>query len=158
MIGITLPFFPPSTNHAYFTRGHIRKLSTEGKRFKNEVQNYLLKYHPNVLAFFQPNVEYEVLFILFYEADTLYNKGWPKDSKVPRHKKNDATNRIKLLEDAVVSAAGHDDRQHWSVSVTKSEALVGQDPYVEMWVWHEDENGPIARFVATRTTQHLPGV
>jgi len=150
MMHVVLPFFPPSSNNAYFTRGRLRRMSTEGKKFLNEMKHHLLKEHPEFLAQFKPDVEYEVLFLLHYEAGTLYNATWLKDPKVGRHKKNDATNRVKILEDAIVDAAGHDDRQHWSVSVTKTEALIGQSPYVEVWVWKEDESGPISRFIATR--------
>lgn len=151
MIHVVLPFFPPTVNKLYFTRGRLRRLSTEGKCFLNEVKNYLLRQHPDFLAYFKPNKEYELLFLLHYTAGSLYSISWLKDPKVSRHKKNDAANRIKILEDAIVAAAGHDDMQHWSVSVTKVEALVGQEPYVEVWVWGEEESGPISRFIATRT-------
>lgn len=125
-------------------------MSTEGKCFLNEVKNYLLKEHPEFLSQFKPDEEYELLFLLHYEAGALYNSTWLKTKGVTRHKKNDATNRVKILEDAIVSAAGHDDKQHWSVSVTKTEALNGQRPYVEVWVWKEAESGPISRFITTR--------
>lgn len=151
MMHVRIPFFPPTTNHAYFTRGHVRVLTKVGKKFKAEVKNFLGREHPDFLSYFRPNTEYEVLFLLFFGADSLYNRGWPKDPEMSRHKSIDASNRVKLLEDAVVEAAGYNDAQHFAISVVKTEALLGQEPYVEMWAWNEEDNGPIARFITTRT-------
>jgi Holliday junction resolvase RusA-like endonuclease len=153
VIHVDIPFFPPSANNAYFTRGKLRVLSTEGKKYKNDVQNFLGRQHPEFLSFFaQKDMEYEMIFILFFEPGTLYNKTWPQTKDVSRHKKIDASNRAKLLEDILAKAAGYDDSQHFSVTTTKGEALPRQQPYVEVWAWREEENGPIARFLTTRTT------
>lgn len=147
MIHVSIPFFPISVNHAYFQRGHTRVLTAKGKKYKAEVKNFLGRHHPEFLAFFKPNVEYELLYLMFFEAGELYCKGWPKDPEMSRHKRIDVTNRVKLLEDALTEAAGYDDKQHWSVSVVKAEALVDEKPYVRVWAWNEEENGPLASFI-----------
>lgn len=143
MIKVDIPFFPPTANKAYFTRGKMRALSSEGKKFKNEVKNFLGTRHPEVLQFFKPNVEYEILLVMKYEHGSMYTKGWGKVAGVERHKKRDASNLVKLAEDAIVSAAGHDDKQHRTVSVSKDELPPGQEPYFELWAWSEGEHGPI---------------
>lgn len=150
MIHIVLPFFPPSSNNAYFTRGNLRVLKKEGVKFKREVQNFLGKEHPEFLQFFaSKDKEYEVVIRLVFAADELYSKTWLKKEGVRRHKKNDATNRIKLLEDVLVDATGHDDAQHASFTSTKTEAMPGHSPYVEIWAWGEEESdGPVTQFLA----------
>lgn len=152
MIGIRIPFFPPSVNEAYFTKGNLRVLRPEGKRFKLEVQNYLGKYCADFLRLFQrPDEEYEILFIMHFAPDTIYNKTWTEKEGVRRHKKNDASNRVKLIEDAIASCAGFDDAQNIISSVMKTEVSPGQQPGVEIWAWGEEEDGPVASFVGRRT-------
>jgi hypothetical protein len=150
MMYVCLPLFPPSTNHAYFTRGRFRKLTKEGERFKNEVQGFLGKNHPDFLAFFRPNVEYEVLLLLHFREEELYNERWLKSTKVARHKSNDASNRVKLLEDIIAKTAGCNDAQNFAISSAKTVTLPNQDPFTEVWAWNEDEDGPIARFLHAR--------
>jgi Holliday junction resolvase RusA-like endonuclease len=134
----------------------MRVLKKEGKAYKREVQNFLGRNHPEFLSFFsRKDEEFEVVIIALFAIGDVYCKTWGKDPKVRRHKKTDASNRVKLLEDTIVEAAGYDDAQHISISVTKGEVMPGQDPYVEVWAWGEFENGPIAQFVATRSTSAL---
>lgn len=144
-----IPYFPPTSNHAYFTRGRIRALTTVGKRFKNEVKSHLGKFYPEFLAYFKKDVEYEILFIMYFANGALYNKTWPNKPGVPRHKIVDAQNRIKLAEDAVVEAAGYNDAQNFKVAIAKKEAEPEADPYFSVWVW--EDNGPISRFLSNRT-------
>lgn len=143
MIYLRLPFFPPSANTAYFTKGSRRILTSAGKKFKNEVKTYLVRHYPEELRFITKNGGYDLLFVLYFDA--IYNKGWPEKSKT-RHKRVDATNRVKLLEDALVEAAGHDDCQHTSVSVMKKE-VVDSDwtPWCEIYVWSAGD-GPLSTY------------
>lgn len=151
MMYVHLPFFPLSVNEAYFTKGNIRTLKSAGKKFQNEVKNYLGKHHPDFLAYLgKKDAEFEILFVLFFEPGSLYCKTWSKESKVARHKRIDASNRLKLLEDAIVEAAGYDDTQHFYAAIAKAEALEGYSPYVEVWAWREEEHGPIQQFLHRR--------
>ncbi len=150
MISVHIPFFPPSTNHAYLSTSHGRILTKEGKRYKTEVQHFLGQHCPGFIAFFKPNIEYEILFMLYFEAGSLYTKSWPKNTEVSRHKRIDATNRVKLLEDVITETAGYNDCQHFAFSVVKTEASVNQHPFTDVYAWDEQEDGPLARYRHTR--------
>lgn len=158
MIRFKAPFFPPSVNNAYFTKiarpknnpsgksVPTRVLSNEGKKFKRTFKTWLAREHPHALEFFSsPTGEYSILVVLHFKG--LYNTGWPKNAKT-RHKKLDASNYIKVLEDALVDACGHDDSQHVCVTMMKAEAPQGEEPYFELWAWNsEQEDGPVDAFI-----------
>ena len=160
MIYFQSPFFPPSYNNSYFTiivtskggngRGHKvpkQVLTDEGRKFKREFKTWLAKNHHDVLRFFDssPSGEYEVLTKLYFKK--VYNAGWPIKAAT-RHTKVDVTNRVKILEDAIVEACGHDDSQHFSFSVTKAAAPSDVEPFFELWAWNTGiEHGPISAFL-----------
>ena len=159
MIYFKTTLFPPSINNVYFnkikrTKGGkrvpIRVLTSEGRKYKREFQSWLAKEHTDVLKFFSsPHGEYE-LIVAFYFKD-LYNKGWPKQAK-SRHKKFDVSNYLKVAEDSIVEACGHDDSQHLNVGVLKNQLPPNeQEPYIEVWAWNlEEEDGPIEMFMHRR--------
>lgn len=118
MITLELSGVPPSTNKAYFNlpRGG-RALSAAGAKYKRETTSTLVRNFPLSLKLFEPNKPYGVLFVI--HLPTVLNKGWPKSAET-RYKKLDATNRVKLVEDALVLAAGVDDSQFLFSSVLKA--------------------------------------
>ena len=158
MIQLNIPLFPPSVNSAYFTKMSgvkggrpvpIRVLTNEGKKFKREFKTWVAQNHPEVLKFFSsPSGEYSILLVLYFK--NLYNSGWPKEAKT-RHKKIDGTNYIKVAEDALVEACGHDDSQHVTFSVMKAQAAKGVEPSIDIWAWNsEEEDGPLEAFVCSQ--------
>lgn len=154
MIYFRCPFFPPSINNVFFTtRGRngvpIRVMTSEGKRYKREFKTWLARHHPEALNFFTaPDESFEIAVRLHFQK--IYNAGWPKTAK-SRHKKIDASNYFKVLEDALVSACGHDDSQHLRVSIMKNELTEREEaPFFELWAWKEDELGPIGSFSSLR--------
>jgi hypothetical protein len=166
MIHISVPYFPPSANNAYFTKMSrpkgapkgtkavpIRVLTNEGRKFKREFKTWLARYHPEALKFFSSKSgEFSIVVVLHFEA--LYNIGWPKRAKT-RHKKIDASNHLKILEDALVEACGHDDSQHIGVSAVKCEAKDGEEPWFELIAWNsEEEDGPLESFLYNRTREY----
>ena len=126
---LTLPL-PPSDNQMYenmpsrpIKRGGKtilltggRRLSSAGESFKKIVQDRvgeLAACSPHVLL---QNIPYTLILKVFF--DVVENKGWP-DSTQNRYKKVDATNRIKLVTDAVAEVTGVDDRHHFLTTVRK---------------------------------------
>lgn len=109
MLHIALNGIPISSNKAYFDRpGGGRVLTAHGKRYKSETTATLVRDYPTDLKFFESNKGYGILIVLF--MPTVLNKGWPETAKT-RYKKLDASNRVKLLEDALIDATGIDDSQ-----------------------------------------------
>lgn len=130
MISLSIPWLPPSSNHAYINNGFGgRKLSAEGKKFKLETTAFFVRRYPNALRFFEKDEPYAV-YVRFYFKD-LENKGWPKKTPT-RYKQQDATNRIKLLEDALKDAAGVDDSQNL---LFLAEKRYGEEEKTEVFVW-----------------------
>lgn len=136
MIKMRLPFLPPSINAAYFTIAAKvgkqtvakRVLTTEGKSFKTKTAGHLAQNYPTEMQIFKKDVPYAVAFIAYF--DLLTNKTWPESAET-RYKKLDASNRVKLVEDALVTASGVDDSQ-FIIS------LVGKDqgpPQTDIYVW-----------------------
>jgi hypothetical protein len=98
---------PPSVNHAYATVRGRRVLSAEGRAYKKQVREMF-----EHLATYKMPVWFQLSIRLF----------------VPLHYKNgpvrrfDASNRIKLLEDAVCEGAGIDDCRIRRVVAEKTNA------------------------------------
>ena len=133
MIYLELPWLPPSSNHAYMNTGFGgRTLSKEGQRFKRETTAHFVREYPHVLKGFQKDTPYGI-YVRFW-FDTIVNKGWPEKAK-ERYKRFDASNRLKLLEDALKDAAGIDDSQHLLVLVEKRQ---GKER-TEVFAWNLDE-------------------
>jgi Holliday junction resolvase RusA-like endonuclease len=143
MVYAKLPFIPPSVNHAYFHKGKMRILTSKGKKFKAEVKTYLAKNCQEFLAFFEPNVPYSLLLNFNVAKDDLYFKTWPESAKT-RYKTWDASNLIKLMEDAICAACAHDDKQHMIVVASKQVKKQGDPPNTEVWAFNiEREACPV---------------
>lgn len=145
MVKFDLPFFPPSTNKAYYTRHGKRHLSEEGKRFETEVTAYLAQHHFKECRYFRPNMPYLMYLRIF--TDCVENAGWPKKCTT-RYKTFDATNRIKLAEDAFKKAFGIDDSQHIAFLIHKIETKPGDQPHMQLFAWSlEEEVTPLDAFM-----------
>jgi len=137
MLSFHIPYFPPSTNKAYFVRHGRLHLSDAGRAFKTNVISHIVTTTPN-LKFFKPNVPYGLL--LKVHSDMM-NAGWPDKCKT-RYKKWDATNRVKLVEDALKEAFGIDDSQFLMVSVVKYGPVIVEGNATECldaFVWNMEE-------------------
>ena len=142
MLYFKLPFLPPSVNHAYFQKGNRRILTAKGRKFKVEVKTYIARQCPEALDFFNQQDPYTVIFNLVFES--VYTKGKTAQS---RYKKIDVSNRVKLLEDALTDACGHDDSQHQIVAAAKSTAE-NEEPHVEVWAFNQlKEECPIDEWI-----------
>lgn len=138
MIHITLKGIPPSVNHAYFTKGARRILSSAGRKFLLETKTDILRRYPQALSFFKKNKPYVVYFR--FTMPQIYNKGYPEKTDA-RYKTIDVSNRVKLLEDALKDVAGIDDSQNILVATHKVE---GPEEQTDIWIWSpEDEETPI---------------
>jgi len=138
-----LPFLPPSVNHAYFQKGNRRILTAKGKKFKVEVKTHIARNCPHVLDFFNREDPYTIIFSLYFEAVHTVGK-----TAKSRYKKIDVSNRVKLLEDALTDACGHDDSQHMIVAACKSTVPAGEEPHVEVWAFNQiEEECPIDEWV-----------
>jgi hypothetical protein len=137
MIHMAIPHLPPSSNNAYFTMVTKvgkkmvpkRVMTKEGKKFKKETSAFLVQNYPMEMQIFRPNAPYALLYQVIF--DTITNKTWPEKAAT-RYKKLDASNRVKLLEDALVDAAGIDDSQILISSVFKSQ---GAHQGTRIWAW-----------------------
>jgi Holliday junction resolvase RusA-like endonuclease len=144
MRAFILPFFPPTTNHAYSVWHGRVHLAKEGKKFKTEVTSYLAQHYREDLLYFKKNVPYGMYLRLFFES--LENAGWPKKCDT-RYKVFDATNRVKLVEDACRDAFGIDDSQTVAFLTHK----VAGPSHIELFVWNlEEEESLFDQFVRLR--------
>lgn len=130
MISISMTGLPPSANHAYFNlpRGG-RVLSKEGKGYKTSVSSFVTQHHQKDIRDVKKNWPYGLAIKLTFKD--LYNETWPGKA-ANRYKKVDVSNRIKLLEDALVDSLGIDDSQMIAVLVMKE---VGQVEMTHVVVW-----------------------
>lgn len=149
MIHFHLSGLPPSLNHAYYTMVQrkggknipLRVLTTEGKKYKIAIKTELASKHQDVLGFFKPDRPY-CLVVKFFMKD-LSTKTWAEGKAQSRYKKVDVSNRLKLFEDALTDACGHDDSQHFRILCWKEDAPPGTDEVTEVWAWcWEDEVCP----------------
>ena len=134
MIRLTIPSMPPSSNHAYFNlpRGG-RTLTTVGKKFKKETITHLVVSSQGELKKFKPNVPYMAAYLVYFEK--LSSETWPEKAK-NRFIRVDVSNRVKLLEDVIVEAAGIDDSQILASCAYKR---VGSPEGVTAYFWNVDE-------------------
>lgn len=144
---VKLPFIPPSSNNAYFQRGKIRVLTSKGKKFKAEVKTYIAQHCQHFMAYFKKDTPYTLIACFNIGRDELLNKTWPEQAK-ERYKKYDASNRLKLLEDAICAACSHDDRQHMIVVAAKGMKATEDEPNTEVWVFNqEQESCPVDEWI-----------
>lgn len=144
MIHIGIPGLPITTNHAYT---HIvtgkggkrivkRVLTKEGRKYKTETTSYIVSNYPSEMLIFKPNTPYGYIIQLVFP--NLLNTTWPEESQT-RYKKIDASNRIKLLEDAAAEAFGIDDCNFLS---TRADKAQGGREYTHIWVWDMEKETP----------------
>lgn len=122
-LNIQLEGVPPSVNKAYINMSRGRTLSTLGRLYHADVVNRvtlsvlngdLLRMDPD-----QPHLLWVRVHLPIYTK--------PGGEAKSRYKKLDASNRIKLLEDAVCHALGIDDSCFEAVLIQKVHALPGQE-------------------------------
>lgn len=144
MIKFELSGVPPSTNKAYFNlpRGG-RSLSATGKKYKAETTSQLVRHYPNDLRMFSANTAYGILIVVSMQ---ILNAGWPQTAKT-RYKKLDATNRVKLLEDALMDACGIDDSQFLFSAVIKQQAHADERENTTVWCWNLETEEVIPAYV-----------
>lgn len=137
MIYLKVPSLPPSSNHAYANiRGTNKRVLTKvGRAYKVETCAHLAQKYRAELQFFRPDQPY-LLVVRFWFLQ-IHNAGWPKKAD-SRYKRLDASNRLKLLEDALKDAAGVDDSQNLTLVLQKYEGL---EEKTEIWVWNLDDEG-----------------
>jgi hypothetical protein len=137
MIGLELPWVPPTSNHAYTNGGFGgRVLAKEGRAFLAKTKAHLAQHYPKELRLFQPNKPYAVL-LLFYFKD-VETKGYAKGKAGARYKVFDGGNRTKLLEDALKDAGGVDDSQTMISMWQKVYAGTGPER-TRIFVWSMEE-------------------
>ena len=158
MILFSLPFLPPSDNHAYENvptvrvRGKIvgggRRLSDEGREFKRMATDHLARHHTNELQFFsnKKNTRLVVWCIFYFEE--LQNKGYPKKTDT-KYKQLDGHNRIKLLLDVIAELTGRDDSLYWDVMISKREG----GPRTEVTFWDAEQEEVV--LVVGRTAERM---
>lgn len=145
MIYIVLEGLPPSSNTAYinlpprkkegskgFDRGG-RVLSPEGKKYKKDVINFLVKNHGPELK--QLKKDATIGCLIAYGFSEMLSKGWP-DKAQNRFRKNDLMNRPKLLQDAIAEATSMDDSQICFDFKYKYQTDVER---TTIYIWNEDD-------------------
>lgn len=133
MIRIELAGLPPTLNHAYIkTRGGARALSEEGRAYKRETTVQFAREYQAEMRALRPNVPYLVYLRLYFEK--LENDGWAK-GKTSRYKTLDASNRIKILEDCLMTAGGFDDSQNMVFIVQKRQKISTELERTIIWLW-----------------------
>ena len=133
-------------NNAYITVHNKRILTKAGQKYKTETKTFIARNFPGQLIIFGKEYEYAVLIrVTFKGKDTLFCKTGKAES---RYKKLDATNRIKIFEDALAEATGIDDQQNFVFTTVK--AWSEDKEFTDVWVWrrHEESN-PIDEFLRT---------
>ena len=147
MIHLKLPYLPPSINHAYM---HVRLfakkgggggggtkqvLTDEGRKFKKEATAHLAKTYPLALVMLKKDKPF-TMFMRF-TVTAMENKGWVNGS-ADRYKRNDATNRIKVMEDVIVDISGVDDKHYMLVACQK---VLGPVEGTDIYIWSTEEEG-----------------
>lgn len=143
MIYIVIPGLPISINDAYINivvgkgkkRITKRVMTEEGKKYKRETTAFIVEKHPQALRMFKPNTAYGYIIQLHFPD--LFNKTWPEKAQT-RYKRLDATNRAKLLEDAMAEAFGIDDSVFLSTRYDKVQGPAA----THIWVWNMEEESP----------------
>ena len=141
MVKFEIPYFPPTTNHAFFVRHGRLHLSDKGRAFKTAVASHLVQCYPTELRYFKKNIPYFIYLRIYMEH--LENEGWPKKTET-RYKIFDATNRVKLVEDALKTAFGIDDSQNIALL---SHKVQGFPERLTVAAWNlEEEPVPLNAF------------
>ena len=148
MIHMRIPSVPITTNRAYITVHNKRILSKEGQKYKTETKTFIARNYPSQLAISSNEHQYAVLIRVTFKKDALFCKGFETGKAESRYKKLDATNRIKLLEDALSEATGIDDQQNFVFTAVKDWSE--NNEFTDVWVWQRQvESNPIDEFLRT---------
>jgi hypothetical protein len=137
MVKFVIPGMPPSSNNAWFNlpKGG-RTLKPAGKKYKNEIQTLIGQKYSKELMTFKKHEPYLVFFRVHVEA--LENATWgaAKNGAENRYKKNDATNRIKILEDIIAEVTGVDDASTMTFLIQKVQAVPATNEQIEVFIWN----------------------
>lgn len=118
---LTLSFdgIPPSTNHAYRNGAFGRRvLSSVGAAYKKDITARVTQE----VALGPPMSKDRGWMVWITVTTSILSQGWPKKAK-NRYKTLDATNRIKLIEDAVKDGIGLDDSCTLRFIIEKKEGV-----------------------------------
>lgn len=108
LLHVVLPL-PPTDNNIYFNMpGGGRALTGKAKAYKRAVASEIATLAAKSRVKFPKHVPYTLrTWVYFTQIET---KGWVKGKAQNRYMKVDTGNRSKLVEDALASAIGIDDR------------------------------------------------
>jgi Holliday junction resolvase RusA-like endonuclease len=148
MIRMVFPGLPISVNEAYMTihkrKGKkvipLRPMTEEGKAYKRIVMGRIASEYSQEIRSMKIDVVYGLAVQL--RMKKLVNAGWPDKAKT-RYKKSDASNRLKLLEDAICAACGIDDSQFFTVIIDKMECRQDEPESTTVWLWKEPDDDPL---------------
>ena len=130
---------PPTDNNIYesYPGRPGRHLTTEARAFKRRFTAAVVRaWGPDIMSL-NPKGIYEVSIVHYVDSAQFFNKtyGQPKGAKT-RIKKRDATNRIKLIGDALKDAIGIDDSQFLLTHAGRFPSAV---PRLELELWELGE-------------------
>jgi Holliday junction resolvase RusA-like endonuclease len=141
VIRFVIAGIPPSSNNAYFNlpKGG-RKLTAAGEKFKTETEAYVTRNLQPQIRGVKKDHPYGLGILL---KMSIFDK---RPGRGQRYKKTDATNRIKLLEDAVATAIGIDDSQFVTCIINKIDATA-ESTEVVIWDLVEESLADVVRAV-----------
>jgi hypothetical protein len=121
---VWVPGLPPSANRIYETAPRkikgkwiqVRHLSDRARVYKRRAIQIIQREGGAMFDTPEANIPYELRLVVFLEQ--VENKTYPKATK-SRFKKIDLSNHAKLIEDAVSTAIGLDDKHNFRVSMEK---------------------------------------
>jgi Holliday junction resolvase RusA-like endonuclease len=117
VLRVELPM-PPSVNKLYYVRNGRKALSSEGRALKEQMRAAIVLLCAASAATSQiENVPLQ-LSLEFYFPE-IENRGWSQNKTQTRYKKVDVSNRVKLVEDAIVEALGIDDSAFMRIHLSK---------------------------------------
>lgn len=144
MIHLVIPGIPPSSNHAYFSKGNVRVLTKDGLSFKNECKQLLSTKYNKEMGFFKPNKGYD--FVYIFKCPDIFNASYKENGKISKYKKFDVSNRVKLIEDCFQEIGGYDDSQNETVVAHKIHSSTYE---TLVWVWSiEEESNHVRNLLA----------
>ena len=118
----SFPLLPVSVNKLYYNKGGRRVLSSEGRRFKNKFVSAGGGADPIALMNFEGKSGdfYRLTLEFIFAEERLFNSTYGKDKRVKyRFKDIDATNLVKISEDAISELVGLSDRGNFLHRIAK---------------------------------------
>jgi Holliday junction resolvase RusA-like endonuclease len=127
---------PPSINQLYFTKGGRRILTADGRIYKDCIKSALAELGSNAKDLEIPELHNHKLSIrMDFFLGRVENKSWSSGKTQTRFKKVDISNRVKVLEDALVEGLGIDDSQFFNMFISKSLVQDGKPDYVNIHLY-----------------------